>query len=82
MKEEKKYIFDKPENVQKLLKIFWITLVALLVIDFFIAKHPYFAWEEWSEFYAVYGFVACVCLVLASKYLLRPVVKRKEDYYD
>jgi purine-cytosine permease-like protein len=82
MKKEKKYIFDKPENVQKLLKAFWITLVALLVIDFFIVKHPYFAWEEWPEFYAVYGFVACVCLVLASKYLLRPVVKRKEDYYD
>lgn len=82
MKEEKKYIFDKPENVQRLLKAFWITLIALLVIDFFIVKHAYFPWEEWPQFYAIYGFVACVLLVLASKYLLRPIVKRKEDYYD
>lgn len=82
MEKEKKYLFDKPENVQRLLKGFWVTLLALLFIDLFIVKHPYFPWEAWPEFYAEYGFVACVCLVLASKYILRPIVKRKEDYYD
>ena len=82
MKEEKKYLFDKPENVKRLLQGFWAVLVILLIIDFFIVKHPYFHWEEWPEFYAVYGFVACVCLVLVAKYILRPIVKRKEDYYD
>ena len=35
-----------------------------------------------SQFYAVYGFVACVLLVLVAKYILRPLVKRGEDYYD
>lgn len=82
MKEEKKYLFDKPENMQRLLRVFWVVLLVLLIIDLLITKHPYFSWEEWPEFYAVYGFVACVCLVLASKYLLRPIVKRKEEYYD
>ena len=33
-------------------------------------------------FYAVYGFVACVVLVLVAKYILRPMVIRKEDYYE
>ena len=82
LKKEKQHIFDKPENVQKVLRGFWGVLVALLVIDFFILKHPHFPWEYWPGFYAVFGFVACVCLVLAAKYILRPLIKRKEDYYD
>jgi len=48
----------------------------------FVHKHSYFAWEECFGFFAIYGFVACVLLVLAAKYILRPLVKRDEDYYD
>ena len=78
----KTHIFDKPENVKKLLVIFFSILVVLLGVEFFIHKHAYFSWEEWPEFYAVFGFVACVVLVLAAKYILRPLVKRGEDYYE
>jgi lysylphosphatidylglycerol synthetase-like protein (DUF2156 family) len=45
-------------------------------------KHAKFTWENWPGFYAVYGFVACVLLVLISKYILRPLVMRDEDYYE
>jgi hypothetical protein len=79
---EKKHFFDKPENLKKVLRGFWGVLLVLLVIDLFIQKHPHFLWEEWPEFYAVFGLVACVFLVLAAKYILRPLIKRKEDYYD
>ena len=79
---EKKYLFDNPRNVKILLRSFFSSLVVLLIFEFFISKHPYFAWEEWPEFYAIYGFVACVVLVVAAKYILRPLVKRREDYYD
>lgn len=82
MKKEKEHIFDKPRNVKKLLGIFYGILVLLLIMDFFIHKHAVFPWEEWPEFYAIYGFVACTALVLAAKYILRPLVKRREDYYD
>ncbi len=78
----KTHIFDKPENVKKLLIIFFSALGVLLAVDFFVHKHTYFPWEEWPEFYAIFGFVACVILVLVSKYILRPLVKRGEDYYD
>lgn len=81
-KKEKGYLFDKPRNVKRLLGFFYTSLLTLLIIDFFILKHPNFLWEKWPEFYAVFGFVACVCLVLAAKYILRPIVKRKEDHYD
>lgn len=78
----KKHFFDKPKNVKGFLYSFFAILLLLLVIDFFIHKHPSFAWEEWPQFYAVYGFVACVALVLVAKYILRPLVKRREDYYE
>ena len=81
-KNDREYLFDKPRNVQRLLRTFFASLVFLLIGDFFIHKHADFAWEEWPEFFAVYGFVACVVLVLAAKYILRPIVKRRENYYD
>lgn len=79
---EKKHFFDKPKNVKRFLLTFYVLLLMLLAIEYFIHKHTYFKWEEWHGFYAVYGFVACVCLVLAAKYILRPLMKRREDYYD
>ncbi len=80
--DSKSYLFDKPKNVKILLWSFYASLVVLLFLDLFVSKHPYFRWEEWPEFYAVYGFVACVVLVIVAKYVLRPLVKRREDYYD
>ncbi|MCP3677187.1 MAG: hypothetical protein GY721_06255 [Deltaproteobacteria bacterium] len=79
---EKEHIFDKPKNVKRLLRALFVSLVLLLVIDLFVHKHPHFPWEEWPGFYAIFGFVACVLLVLVAKYVLRPLVKRREEYYD
>ena len=81
-KPEKKYLFDNPKNVKILLGCFYVSLVVLLLIEFLLHKHPHFGWEAWPEFFAVYGFVACVVLVIVAKYFLRPLVKRDEDYYD
>jgi hypothetical protein len=80
--DDKQYLFDKPKNVKRLFAVFYSALTLLLVLEFFVHKHPHFPWESWFGFYAVYGFVACVLLVLAAKYILRPLLKRREDYYD
>jgi hypothetical protein len=79
---EKKYFFDKPTNVKILFLFFYAVLLVSLVTEFFIHKHTYFRWEEWPGFYAAFGFAAFVVLILAAKYILRPIIKRKEDYYD
>ncbi|HAP93076.1 MAG TPA: hypothetical protein DCM26_00430 [Desulfotomaculum sp.] len=80
MKEEFDF-FDRPRNK----KILWIAyigvLLALAVADFFIPKHSYFSWDGTPVFYALFGFVACVLLVVIAKNL-RPLLKRREDYYD
>ena len=80
MKEE--HFFDKPQNVKRFLMGFYILLVLLIVVDLILPKHPVFPWEGYPSFYGAYGFVACVGLVLATKYILRKMVKREEDYYD
>ena len=84
---EKQHIFDRQENIIRLLKIVFTTCIILFLLDFLFQanlydKHAQFNWEEWFGFYPVFGFVACVVLVLISKYVLRPIVMRKEDYYD
>lgn len=80
MKKEIK-LFDKPENVRRLLYCFYVTLLILLGTEFFIHKHVNFYWEESFAFFAIYGFVSCVVLIFVAK-LLRMVVMRKENYYD
>lgn len=75
-------MFDKPKNVKRLLYTFYTSVVLLLVVDIFYHKHAIFAWEGYFGFYSIYGFVACVILVILAKYVLRPMVMRKEDYYD
>lgn len=78
----RKYLFDNPRNVKILLRSFFTSLFVLLAVEFFLHKHAVFEWEKWPAFYAAFGFVACVVLVVAAKYILRPLVKRREDYYD
>ena len=80
MKRERT-IFDKPANPRVLLIGFYAALGLLLVIDFFIHKHPSFAWEGYPNFFAAYGFVSCVLLVYVAKGLRR-LVRRDENYYE
>jgi hypothetical protein len=81
MKPKKEITFlDSPENQRKVRIYFYISLCILLVLDFFIPEHGHFTWESAPEFYAVYGFIACVSLIFIAK-LLRLIVRRREDYY-
>jgi hypothetical protein len=72
---------DEPRNVTK---VVW-TLVAVCVLlflgDLLYEKHPHFAVEYLFGFYAIYGFVGSVGLVLAAKWM-RKILMRDEDYYD
>lgn len=82
MKPQKELTFLDSEKSQLMVrKYFYVSLVVLLIIDFFLHKHVHFSWEKAPCFYAVYGFIACVSLIFVAK-LLRLLVKRREDYYD
>ncbi len=81
MENEKKYIFDNPDNVKRVLYILGGCCVLLFALDFVIHRHVMHSWENLWGFYPVYGFVGCVILVLVAKWM-RTFLMRSEDYYD
>ena len=73
--------FDNKQNVKKIITTLVVICLVLFVSDAFYQKHPYFTVESIFGFYAIYGFVMCVALVLVAKWI-RKFVMRVEDYYD
>ena len=67
-------------SLRRVLYTLYTCCAALLVIDALYHRHSVHPWDSWWGFYAGYGFVGCVLLVLIAK-LLRRLVKRPEDYY-
>jgi predicted lysophospholipase L1 biosynthesis ABC-type transport system permease subunit len=61
---------------------FGLLLLALLGLELLVHKHVAFSMEEWFGFYPACGLLAALLLVLVANYLLRPLVRRDEDYYD
>ena len=78
---EKPRWLDDFGNVKKLVKIFAAICGLLFLADLFYHRHYERSWESFFGFYAIYGFVACVVLVLTAKEM-RKVLMRKKDYYD
>jgi hypothetical protein len=76
------HVFDKWENVKRLLMGFYVFVGLLIVLDLILPKHPVLPWERYPGFYGAYGFLAYVSIVLASHYVLRKLFGRREDYYD
>ncbi|WP_151484610.1 hypothetical protein [Streptomyces albicerus] len=72
---------DEPRNVTRIVYGLAVLCALALLADLFYTKHPYFSVERWSAFYAVYGFVGSVTLVLTAKGLRR-LLRRDEDYYE
>jgi hypothetical protein len=83
MKKRKEFDwFDHPQNIKRLKIGFYIVLALLVLPDFFMHKHTLFSSvEAWPGFYAFFGFVSCVIIILVSK-LFGFALKVKEDYYD
>ena len=80
MQDEKKYWLDDQANVRKVYFALWLFGIAWLIPDLFLDKHEDVGFAATLGFYAVYGFVACVALVLTAK-ALRRILMRPEDYY-
>ncbi len=88
---ERERFLDRPENVRKVLAVLYAicgVLLALDLVNFVLQqleiadlRHGLRWWEGLPSYYSVYGFVACVALVLIAKQMRR-VLRRDEDFYD
>ena len=77
----KVHIFDKPQNVRRVLWALVAVCIVTIGADFVYHRHTVHPWEGVWGFYAFYGFVACVVLVLVAKEM-RKLLMRAEDYYN
>lgn len=81
MSEENKRWLLRSENIRTLWIIFIAILIMTLVAGLFVHQHESFGIEDSFGFFAWYGFITCVGMVIFAK-LLGLVLKRPEDYYD
>ena len=81
MNDDKKYLFDNPQNIKRVLYALYGSCLILFGLDFVINRHIYHSWETIWGFYPIYGFVGCVVLVLVATGM-RHFLMRPEDYYD
>ena len=81
MENEKKYLFDNPNNIKRVLYLLYGCCALLFALDFVIHRHVIHELENLWGFYPVYGFVGCVVLVLVAKWM-RSFLMRPENYYD
>ena len=73
--------FDRPETIKRILGVFYALCLILVGLDFIVHRHIYVDFEKIPTFYAGYGFVACVVLVLLAK-IMRILLMRDETYYE
>jgi len=84
--EKKNHWFDNPRNVRWLRRALYVLCIVVVLIDLVYHRHltfeeGIFSAEGWFGFYAIYGFVT-VILVVVVALGMRKLLMREEDYYD
>jgi hypothetical protein len=72
------------DRLQLVIRISYVLLALLVVWDaLFVSKeHAHTAAEHLPGFWAVFGFVACVLIIIVSKWYGHLGIMTREDYYD
>ena len=64
-------------------KIAYAMLILIIVVDFFIPRHDiHFIGDEIPGFWSLFGFVACILIILISKLIGRFGIVQDENYYN
>ncbi len=76
-----KHWLVRPASIRKL----WIAFVAILALTVLaqiaFPLHGVFEIDDWFAFPAIFGFLACVVMIVGAK-VLGIFLKRKDVYYD
>ena len=64
-------------------KIAYIALILIIVTDFFIPRHEiHFIGDQIPGFWSLFGFAACVMIILISKWIGHLGIMQDENYYN
>ena len=70
----------RPATIRLLWRVLWGVLALTVAAQLFIKIKGYFGIDDWFAFGAIYGFLACLAMVLFAKGL-GYFLKRDENYY-
>ena len=71
----------RPGTIRLLWVIFLLVLALTVLASLFTQVHARFRFDGSFAFYAWYGFLTCIGMVLVAKLLSR-LLRRKDNYYD
>jgi len=82
-----------PQSIKRLWRGFYLLLALLILLDpkllelVHVLEHDphhaaHFVVDGLPEFYALYGFVTCIAMVVGSKLILGKILMRADTYYD
>ena len=70
-------------RTRKVKQIAYGILLLLIIVDFVIPRHEvHFFGDKIPGFWSLFGFIACVVIIVASKWLGKHGLMKNEDYYD
>ncbi len=77
----KQHWLVRPGTIRLLWVIFLCVLAVTILASLFTEVHAWFRIDGSFAFYAWYGFLTCIGMVLVAK-LLGCLLHRKDSYYD
>ena len=64
-------------------RIAYGALIILIVVDFIIPRHEiHFFGDKIPGFWSLFGFIACVLIIIVSKWIGHMGLMKNENYYD
>lgn len=79
--ENNKHWLVRARTIRLLWIGFIVVLTLLVLADLFIHPHPLFGIDGTFGFFAWYGLLTCVAMILVAK-VLGFLLKRPDTYYD
>jgi len=80
-----KFIDYLRDRLKIVIRLSYVVLALLVIIDATPAvdkSHAHTAMEHLPGFWSVFGFVACVVIIIVSKWYGHLGIMTREDYYD
>ena len=71
----------RPTTIKLLWRVFIVILALTVLAQLVIKVKGYFGIDDWFGFAALFGFLACVAMVLIAK-ALGFALKRDQNYYN
>ncbi|MDH3694588.1 MAG: hypothetical protein OER96_08475 [Gammaproteobacteria bacterium] len=71
----------QPKNISRLRVVFAVVLVLCVAAGFLVHQHVYFGVDGIFGFYAWFGLITCLLMIVVAK-VIGIMIKRPDNYYD